>query len=92
MRSQEDDVLATAVAVAEISGLCGCGQSDCFTFSTRSSRETEVHDTIIVEGAPAFVTLDVSSERQLLGVEILGWGDLHPSYLEFCERVRTWRP
>jgi hypothetical protein len=91
VRAQEGEPLARALASSEVSGFCGCDESDCFTFSTRASAVSEYDETILIEDAPALVALDISSDRRLLGVEILGWGNLRPSYLEFRERVRKWR-
>jgi hypothetical protein len=93
VRAQEGQSLADALSSAEVSGLCGCGQSNCFTFSTKSyaSRGAEFGSSIVIEHAPGLVVLDVGGDRRLLKVEILDWGGLRPSYRDFCKRVRAWR-
>ena len=91
MRAQEGDGLADALASATVSSVCDCGESDCFTFSTHESHGAEYFESIQLDDAPGIVLLDVSGSRELLGVEIIGWGTLRPTYLEFRERVRTWR-
>ncbi len=90
MRAQEGDALADALSAAKVSSLCGCPESDCFTFSTHATNGAEYDESIPVEDAPGLVVLDVGPDRELLGVEILGWGALGSSYRDFRERIRQW--